>query len=87
MAGKMCTGVKTNNAALPSQSRAYCEGMAYRATGTLITAPKVTNPHPAGSEDAVAWDLGWDYAEAGKSATVPLDTSGTCCAPVGLVLL
>ena len=89
MPGKLCTGAKTNNAGagLFSQSKAYCEGMAYRATGTLLGAPKTGNPFVAGSPDAISGDLGWDFAEAGKSGSVPLDTSATCCAAVGLVAL
>lgn len=87
MPGKLCTGATTNSTGTLKSSKAFCEGMAYRASGTAIAKPKVDNPHVAGSDAATAWDLGWDFAEAGKSASVPLDTSATCCAAVGLVAL
>lgn len=89
MAGKLCFGEQLANAGAGriDQSKSFCEGMAYRATGTLLGAPKTGNPHVPGAPDAIAWDLGWDFAETGKSASVPLDTSGTCCAAVGLVAL
>lgn len=85
MAGKLCFGSEYNNAGAGQlkDSKAFCEGMAYRASDTAILAPKADNPHPAASEAALAWNLGWDFATA-NVGTVP-DTSGTCCAAVPLV--
>ena len=85
MAGKLCFGSAYNNAGAGNleQSKAFCEGMGYRAAGTALEKPKEDNPHAAGSESALAWALGWDFSEA-NVGTVP-DTSGTCCAAVPLV--
>ena len=82
MSGKMCTGAITGNAALPHQSIAFCEGVAYRASGTAAAKPITGNPHDTdGSEAETAWDAGWTAAddEAGSSL------SGTCCAPTGTI--
>lgn len=64
MAGKMCTGAVTKNAALPHQSIAYCEGMLYRSEDTAANRPITGNPHDGdGSEAEVAWDAGWTAAD------------------------
>lgn len=83
MSGKLCTGATTNSSGTLKSSKAFCEGMAYRASDTVLSVPKTANPHAVGSDAATAWDLGWDFATA-SAGSVP-DTSGTCCAAVPLV--
>ena len=82
MPGKLCTGAPSNNigAGRLSQSKSYCEGMAYRASGTAIAAPKTDNPHVAGSPDAVAWDLGWDLADTNTGGNISKADRGCCAA-------
>jgi len=63
MAGRMCTGAVTNNAYLPKESKAFSEGLYYRAGGTLLGRPSSDNPHPAASSAGVAWELGWTVAD------------------------
>jgi len=86
MAGKLCFGSAYNNAGSGHlrSSKAFCEGMGYRASGTSVTKPKANSPHVAGSEAALAWALGWDFASA--SAGSSIDSTGTCCSVVGFVL-
>lgn len=78
----MCFGQELANAGAGrlSESKAFCEGIMWRAQGTALAFPKTDNPHVVGSPDAIAWDLGWDAAEAGAGG--PLDLTGTCCAAV-----
>ena len=45
MAGKQYTGVGSTNRYNPKFQKAFCEGMAYRASGTAAGNPKVNNPH------------------------------------------
>ena len=84
MAGQMCNGVAGYTSGELKNSRAYCEGMAYRATGTLLGAPVTGNPHVAGSEASVSWIAGWDFAEAASGGAI--DSTGTCCAVSGTIL-
>ena len=85
MAGKLCYGSAYNNAGAGTlrSSKSFCEGINYRAGGTLLGRPKVDNPHLAGSDAALAWNLGWDFAEASSGGA--LDTRGTCCAAPAVV--
>lgn len=87
MAGKQCTGAATNNAALPHQSRAFCEGLEYRSGGTLVQRPATGNPHDGtGSEAETAWDAGWAAAEAVKGVSAVAHADAPCCAiPHGTV--
>ena len=74
MAGKQYTGVGSTNRYNPKFQKAFCEGMAYRASGTAAGKPKVNNPHISGSENYLAWNAGWDSADANKGGTlVPLN--------------
>jgi len=86
MAGKLCQGGIRNNigAARLSGSKSYCEGMAYRSAGTAIAKPKVDNPHMQGSEDSIAWNNGWDLADANTGGTIDRSEAG-CCAPTGII--
>lgn len=84
MAGKLCSGSAMNNAgaARISQSKAYCEAITYRASGTSVSKPKTGNPHAdTTSPDHVAWDAGWDAAEASEGSAL---ASG-CCAKTGVI--
>jgi len=87
MPGKLCNGRESNNAGAGrlSQSKAYCEGMAYRASGTGIAKPITDNPHVDGSPDGVSWATGWTVAEAGVGGNVSKADLG-CCASVPTIL-
>ena len=63
MAGKMCTGAVTNNSYLPKESKAFSEGVHYRAGGTLAGRPVTDNPHVATTSAGVAWIAGWTVAD------------------------
>ena len=79
MAGLKCNGgtIKSADSRL---SKAYCEGMAYRASDTALNAPKTDNPFATTneSENSVAWDAGWDAAD-GAGGTITGAIAG-CCA-------
>jgi len=82
MAGEQFNGTLIRNFK-PKESAAFCEGMAYRLSGTAIGAPIVDNPYsdPDGGIEA-AWDAGWNSANADTGgALIPL-----CCALEGTVL-
>jgi len=83
MAGKICTGSSDNNGYHPRESVAYCEGMAYRASGASAAVPKTNNPHVDGSEAHTAWDAGWDFADAAAGGAI--DSTTTCCNVSGTV--
>ena len=78
---KLCDGTIENPTL--KESRAFCEGMIYRTTGTENTAPSIDNPHPAGSADGAAWARGWDVANTLVSSVIT-DEAGGCCGTVGL---
>ena len=78
-----CDG-STNNPKL-KESKAYCEGMLYRTTGTLLVSPKANNPHLAGTPEADAWDRGWDAAETASGGTITAAIAG-CCGTIGLIV-
>ncbi len=69
MPGKLCTGVSTQMGFLPKESKAFSEGVYYRAGGTLAGRPLNANPHVATSSAGLAWAAGWavsdDVAPAG----------------------
>ena len=85
MSGKMCFGSSYANAGAGHlrSSKAFCEGMAYRAEGTAAAQPKANNPHVSGSEAAVAWDLGWDFTDAAAGGEI--STKATCCSVTGTI--
>ena len=78
--GRICVGEVTNSKPRLTSSRAFCEGMAYRADGTLLEKPSTNNPHAAGSEDATAWQKGWALAEHNKGGSISKDDLGCCAA-------
>ena len=57
MPGKLCTG--SEDIGFADNSKAFCEGMAAR-----ISELSPSNPHPATSDDGVAWQKGVDYTVA-----------------------
>lgn len=67
----------------PRTARAYCEGMAYRQGGTLVTAPAEDNPYAAPYlEEVTAWLAGWTFADAASPGAMPASN----CALVSLVV-
>lgn len=82
MSGKLCNGQPQQNAGAGriSQSRSFCEGIAFRMLGTEVSQPKSANPHYVnGSPDYLAWNRGWDDANGSAGTTLPTD-EGKCCA-------
>ena len=88
MAGKLCFGSVYNNCgpAHISDSRAYCKAIDFRVSGTALERPKANNPFIAGSSEAIAWDHGWDKANASAGGTMDV-SDAPCCAinPVKVV--
>ena len=74
----------------PAEAKAFCDGMAYRLSGTAAGKPKANNPYKVApystTTDAqiiAAWDNGWDSADANNpGALVPYNCnlSGTVSA-------
>ena len=87
MAGKLCFGEKLNNAGAGHirSSKAFCEGLSYRAQGTAIQFPKANNPHVADSEASDAWDLGWGVTEAAAGGQVSKADAPCCSIPQGTI--
>lgn len=89
MAGKLCTGVARNNVAGKNfrSSTAYCEGINWRAGGTLAGRPVTDNPHEAGSEANASWTAGWTLADAAAPAGVVDAADAPCCStPTNVVV-
>jgi hypothetical protein len=88
MSGKLCTGEPTNNAGagLLSQSKAFCEGLAWRAQGTALAYPITDNPFLAGSPDGDAWDSGWTVTNGAAASTVDPDAAPCCAVPLNTIL-
>ena len=84
MSGKLCTGKKTNSKPKLSSSRSFCEGMAYRQSGTLLQRPLAANPHEDGNEDSVAWETGWNIADNAAGGLISKGSYG-CCGALGVV--
>ena len=83
MAGKLCNGTVENSAQPFKDSKAYCEGMAYRASDTVLSVPITDNPHEADSESNASWAAGWTAANG--AGTIDASEAG-CCALVGAVV-
>lgn len=80
MAGKMCTGATTNNSYLPKETKAFSEGVYYRAGGLLAARPSTDNPHASGSSAYVAWLAGWTAADAAAPSAAIAQTAAPCVA-------
>ena len=70
MAGSFCTGLEPDDGFLIKETKAFSEGIYWRASGTIITAPITSNPHEAASDAGVAWQAGWNVANAAFSGTI-----------------
>ena len=81
MSGKLCTGDANNNAANFRSSRAFCEGLAFRALGTALEQPLNANPHVLGSEAFAAWQAGWAVTNAAAGSTVNKANAPCCSVP------
>ena len=80
MPGYLCTGVSTDIGFLPKESKAYSEGVYYRASGTLLGKPKTDNPHPVGTSCHNAWDAGWQIADDQAPAGTLSPSDAPCVA-------
>ena len=80
MPGKLCTGATTNNSYLPRESKAFSEGLYYRAGGTLLGRPVTDNPHVATSSAGVAWIAGWTVSDAVAPAGTITASNAPCVA-------
>lgn len=76
----MCTGAATNNAYLPRESKAFSEGLYYRAGGTLLGRPVTDNPHVATSSCGVAWIAGWTVSDAAAPSSAVAQSAAPCVA-------
>jgi len=86
MAGKLYTGAVTNNVYDPDASKAFSEGMYWRAKGISISYPSSDNPHALGSEDYVAWLAGWNVANAAAGSTIAATAAPNCAVPHNIIL-
>jgi len=82
MSGKLCFGIPYNNAGAGHlrSSKAFCEALNYRASGTALQRPKADNPHADGSDANASWDLGWDIANTSAGGSV---ANLGCCGLIG----
>lgn len=84
MAGRRCVGGLRGNGPEVRESKAYCEGMAYRASDTASNVPVTDNPHEADSPAAIAWDNGWNVAQDALAGVIADEQLG-CCAQTQVV--
>ena len=81
MAGKMCVGESTNQSYLLKETKAFAEGLLYRATGTAVTHPNTHNPFDGdGTTAEKAWDNGWVIASL--ASPDPIDPADAPCVAV-----
>lgn len=87
MAGKMCTGAVTNNSYMLKETKAFSEGLYYRAGGTLLGKPVTDNPHVATTSAGVAWIAGWTVADDVAPAGTITASNAPCVAiPTNVVV-
>lgn len=68
---KLCTGGVTTKAGNVRNSKAFAEGLHFRAQGTAAAYPLTGNPHDGtGSEAEDCWDAGWGVAHAAAGGTI-----------------
>jgi len=83
---KPCTGAPTNNSDLMRESRAFCEGLSYRAQGNSTNYPFTDNPHAVGSDANTAWSNGWLVTNGAVGATVDPADAPCCAVPQNTIL-
>ena len=87
MPGKLCTGVSTQHGYLPKESRAFSEGVYYRAGGTLLGRPASDNPHASGSSAYAAWAAGWTVADdVAPAGTITASDAPCVAVPTNVVV-
>ena len=81
MPGQLCSGNSTavKNANV-KDSKAFCEGMAYRQGGTAAARPVTDNPHAGGSAKD-AWADGWEIADVAAGGSITQADMGCCAIP------
>ncbi len=83
---KPCTGNQTGNSDLMKESRAFCEGVAYRAQGTAAAFPQTDNPHISTSDAYFTWLTGWTVANDAVGSVVDPALVPCCAAPQNTIL-
>ncbi len=83
---KPCTGALTNNSDLMKESRAFCEGLQYRAQGTAGNFPQSGNPHASGSDAANSWSNGWFTAGSAAGTVIDPATAPCCAVPQNTII-
>ncbi len=83
---KPCTGNQTGNSDLMRESRAFCEGLQYRAQGTAAAFPQTDNPHGPTSDAYFTWLTGWTVANDAAGDTIE-PSAAPCCAVTQNVIL
>ena len=87
MPGKLCTGAVTNNSYLLKESKAFSEGVYYRAGGTLLGRPVTDNPHVATTSAGVAWIAGWTVADdVAPAGTITASNAPCVAVPTNVVV-
>ncbi len=62
-------------------AKIFCDGMGYRAGGTLLGRPITDNPYTP-SPESKAWNGGWTEADDASPGTLPINN----CAVYGTVV-
>ena len=84
---KLNNGQDNNQAVNPRSAKAFCEGLQFRSEGNGVSRPADANPHEVGSEDNLAWDRGWDVAQAAGTGSGFIDPADApCCAIITTVI-
>ncbi len=83
---KPCTGEPTNNSDLMKESRAFCEGLSFRAAGTNASQPLSANPHGSFNDAADSWNNGWLVANGSAGGTVDPASAPCCAVPQNTIL-
>jgi len=92
MAGKMCFGEVFNNSYNPKATKAFSEGLHYRAGGTALERPATDNPHEeppltnlGSSPSWLAWDNGWLVADSASPSAVSQSDAPCVAVPTNAV--
>lgn len=85
MPGKLCTGAVLNNAFRIKESKAFSEGIYFRAQGTALDFPLTGNPHAAGSSAAAAWSRGWAVANSAAPGAISQSAAPCVAIPAGVI--